>query len=447
MNNKSIILKRAQKISTFLALIVMVFGFWPQTTQAALVVSTRNASNITYSSATLNGILNEGSLSITAWFELGTDPNNLSLSTSPKYYNSLSDDYSTSVGGLQDNTTYYFRTVAQNTEGRAYGNILSFKTSYQQYNTNTNNNSSYYGSQPAITTNPATNVIGNSAILNAFVNGNGLATTAWFEWGTNTNFPNSTTQNYYGSSVSNYNITLTGLTPNTVYYFRAVAQNTKGRVFGNTVSFTTNSSYVGSNYPLSYPTYYPTQATASYGLSTITDTASNVASTSAQLNGAITNQGNQASNTWFEWGTDFNLTNKTEIVSTGAYPLVKHINKLSGLNPGTTYYFRIVADNGLSRNAGAINHFTTSGSAVGTNTKTTTNTTIKNSATVTPVNKDVESTISNLGANAIGASFLPGNLFGWLLIIIFILLLVLLVQHSFAPKPTIIPTPPGHGTH
>lgn len=429
--------KKIHKISLVLLIGMMVFGPGIPSAQAALVITTANPSNISYSSATLNGILNEGSLPITAYFELGTNSGNFNLSTSPQYYNSLANNFSTPVSGLNSSTTYYFRAVAESSQGKVYGNILSFTTSYYDPYYNTNNAEyTYAGTLPTIVTSPATNIGATSATLSGVVSGNNLPTTAWFEWGTNINFDNSTTQNLYGSNSQNYNITLTGLNPHTIYYFRAVAQNARGRVFSNTLSFTTSlATYI--NYPNNYypaQTYYPTQATSTTTLTANTDPATNVGSNSAQLNGMVTNQGTIPSSTYFEWGTNTNLNNRTETISTGAFPLVKHVNKLNGLKPSTTYYFRLVADNGLTRNVGATHYFTTNRGVVSTNTTESINenTTINNSATITPVNSErfIE---NNLGANVFNAGFLPGSLFGWLLLIIFVLLIAVLIQQTLSP--------------
>jgi len=48
------------------------------------------------------------------------------------------------------------------------------------------------GSAPAATTGLASNVTHNTATLNGTVNPNGLATTVYFEWGTDTHYGKST---------------------------------------------------------------------------------------------------------------------------------------------------------------------------------------------------------------------------------------------------------------
>ena len=62
-----------------------------------------------------------------------------------------------------------------------------------------------------------------SVVLNASINPNGSSTTAWFELSNNSNmnFPFTTNHTYVGSSYgdTNFSDTVTGLTPNTTYFF------------------------------------------------------------------------------------------------------------------------------------------------------------------------------------------------------------------------------------
>jgi len=78
----------------------------------------------------------------------------------------------------------------------------------------------------------------NSAVLNGYVNPNGSTTTVWFQWGTTASFGYTTPQQVFNIP-TNFSAEITGLTQNTRYYFRTVAQNVYGTSYGVTISFTT----------------------------------------------------------------------------------------------------------------------------------------------------------------------------------------------------------------
>ncbi len=88
----------------------------------------------------------------------------------------------------------------------------------------------------------ATNITQSSARLNGLATiGGGYATNGYFEWGSTAGLGSATnTQSLgNGSSVAYYD-TVTGLVPNTYYYYRAVATNTtSGTVKGDIVIFKT----------------------------------------------------------------------------------------------------------------------------------------------------------------------------------------------------------------
>ena len=100
------------------------------------------------------------------------------------------------------------------------------------------------GSAPTATTGSATNVTSNSATLNATVNPNGLATTVYFQWGTSPSYGNSTSSQSIGSGTNTVNVSanLSGLSPDTTYYYRIVATNSAGTTYGSGMSFRTDGS-------------------------------------------------------------------------------------------------------------------------------------------------------------------------------------------------------------
>ena len=295
---------------------------------------------------------------------------------------------------------------------------------------------------PYVSTGSATNVTSTTATLNGSVNGSNMPVNVWFEYGQNQNLTNSSSvspSGYLGGN-GNFNAHLPWLTPNTTYYFRAVAQNSEGRVHGNTYLFTTNYysgvNYVGNN-------------ASSMILTAKTEPASSVGNTSVELNSLIYNEANDSSQTWFEWGVDVNLVNKTDTVNTGIFPAVKHKNTLKGLTPGKAYYFRAVTQNSSSISRGAILSFVTSqtASAVSSTKKSTATNTPAEIIPVESINTDLSSI---LGASVIGGAgaFLPTNLFGWVVLVILALVLVLLFKHlllSFSRKEgKAQPSPQAH---
>lgn len=96
---------------------------------------------------------------------------------------------------------------------------------------------------PTAATNLATNVTSTSVRLNGVVfPQNGIYTSGRFEWGLTPSLGNVTVLQGIGSAQAiAYSSTLTGLTPNTTYFYRAVAENPNGTGRGEIVSFRTNS--------------------------------------------------------------------------------------------------------------------------------------------------------------------------------------------------------------
>ena len=92
---------------------------------------------------------------------------------------------------------------------------------------------------PTAVTQPAAPITSSTAVLNGLVDAMGGPTAAWFQWGTTTNYGNSTPitivagTNASAVAVSNL---LTGLSLG-VYHFQVVASNAAGTTFGGDASF------------------------------------------------------------------------------------------------------------------------------------------------------------------------------------------------------------------
>jgi hypothetical protein len=93
---------------------------------------------------------------------------------------------------------------------------------------------------PQVTTNDASNITSISAQLNGNLDSIGnLICQVWFEYGKTTSYVWSTPKQSK-PSISSFDYTISSLTPNTTYHFRACASNTEGTVYGSDKIFTTH---------------------------------------------------------------------------------------------------------------------------------------------------------------------------------------------------------------
>jgi phosphodiesterase/alkaline phosphatase D-like protein len=105
---------------------------------AAIVpsVTTTPATNVTSTTASINGHITTAANSGTVDFEWGTDPNlvgattttTFSQGTNPVAPNTYNEGFVSSLTGLTPATIYYFRIDGTNLNGTANGTILSFET-------------------------------------------------------------------------------------------------------------------------------------------------------------------------------------------------------------------------------------------------------------------------------------------------------------------------------
>ncbi len=319
--------------------------------------TTQTATNISQTDATLNGAFSTNQSQATAWFDWGTTQSLGNHTNTQTQYNQ-SGNFSAQIYGLSQNTTYYFRACADtNATSQNCGNILSFATVYVPQN-NAPTAITNFGSCNA--TQNAFNMSGSFTTNNS---NNYLNTSTWFQYGTN--YPYTTqvgNQNQYGTS-GNFNYTLTGLYPNTTYYFQAVAQNSAGTNFGTTYSCTTLPvQIITQNNPPSVSTV----------------PASSVSQTTARLNGYLNSTGNYVcsvwpncppnvylpnTDMWFEWGTTQNFGFTTAKQNNTV--VTTYSNYLPNLSPNTTYYFRAIVQNNFGTATGTTLSFTTASVGVG----------------------------------------------------------------------------------
>jgi hypothetical protein len=206
-----------------------------------LDVTTLSATNIDEDSARLRCDVETGDEDAQVWFEWGEDNDDLDEETNNVDVNANDHETVTRViSGLDSDTRYFFRCVAEDDDGNDdEGSIRSFRTD--------DDGSRSESDAPDVVTLSPTGVDSGGATLHGEVDPNGEDTDAWFEWGTSrTNLNRSTSHQDVGDSTSDvsYSARISGLSANTTYYYRAVAENDEGDDEGNIVSFRTTTPIV-----------------------------------------------------------------------------------------------------------------------------------------------------------------------------------------------------------
>lgn len=304
----------------------VITGNKPDATTNATVAPTDTTAVVT-------GTVNPRGSLTSYWYEYGTT-SNLGQTTGKQSVGSGNTAIQTPgyITGLTKNTTYYFRLVAENQFGRVTGAQNTVRT--------TEGVAAPVGSIPRVQTDAASAVARTSANLNGEVNANRASTQYWFEYGTTNNFGNTTAFTSIGNGTGDVDASATAsnLDPNTTYYYRVNAQNQFGTVNGATRTFKT------------------TGTTAAQTPEATTGNASVVKETAARLNGTVDPNGAETKY-WFEYSSDSLLgsvllkTTPQTSAGSGTNGVNAQAN-ITGLNPDTTYYFRLVAQNSQGTDRG-----------------------------------------------------------------------------------------------
>lgn len=195
---------------------------------------------------------------------------------------------------------------------------------------------------PAVTTNSASSVGETGATLNGTANPNGSLTSVYFQYGTSTTYGSTTASTSVGSGSSStpFNASLSGLTCNTLYHFRAVATSSNGTSSGADAIFTTTAC---SGTPPTVTTQF----------------ADDITPSAATLIGSVNPNGSETS-AWFQYGTTTAYGNTTASQSTGSgTSFTSFVETINGLSCGTLYHFRSVASNSGGESYGTDVTFTT----------------------------------------------------------------------------------------
>jgi hypothetical protein len=200
-------------------------------------IETKSASNVAETSATIAGTVNPRGSETRYWFEYGQNfgLGNTTASASAGA-GQAGVGVSANLSGLEPNKTYYYRLNAQNAYGTVNGNIAVFITEAGDASAR----------EPSVSTGEATGIGTNTATLHGQVNPNGAATVYHFEYGESAilgifdlDQATDSVKAGSGSSIVSVSRTIVGLKPNTVYYYRLVAENEFGKRNGSIYSFFT----------------------------------------------------------------------------------------------------------------------------------------------------------------------------------------------------------------
>jgi hypothetical protein len=290
------------------------------------VVSTSAATLIGSVSATLNGSLDPHGLTTTVHFEYGTTTSYGSTTSMQIQTGSTYRNISANISGLMASTTYHFRIVATNSAGTTMSSDRTFTTL------------SPIGA-PVAVTNPATLIASFSAALNGLVDPHGLTTSVHFQYGTTTSYGLTTApQSHSGNTYLTVTANISSLAANTTYHYRIVASNSFGTTMGSDRIFTTLSA---TGAPV-----------------VTTNSATNLTSSSATLNGSLDPHG-LTTTVSFQYGTTTSYGHTTSMQTQTGNTYRNIAANISSLTTHTTYHFRIVAINSAGTRMGSDKTFTT----------------------------------------------------------------------------------------
>jgi hypothetical protein len=193
---------------------------------------------------------------------------------------------------------------------------------------------------PSATTGSASAITMTTASVSGSLDPGGLSTGWYFEYGTTTSYGSRTAFRSAGSGgePESESATLTGLAPGTSYHFQLVAVNGSGTSLGGDQSLTTLGAPSAQTAPVE-----------------------SVGPTTATLTGSV-NPGGLSTSWYFEYGTTPAYGMRTAPASAGS-DTAPHSESatLTGLAPGTTYHFQLVATNAARSSPGGDQSFATLG--------------------------------------------------------------------------------------
>jgi len=190
---------------------------------------------ITQTTAVAGGtITSDGGVEVTARGVCWSTHTVPTISDSKTSNGTGSGSFTSSITGLTGNTTYYVRAYATNSEGTAYGQEISFKTSPVL---------------PLVSTDApsATGTTTGKGGGNVTNDGGAAITARGVCWNTSPNPTVANSKTTDGTGTGTFESSITGLLANTTYHVRAYATNSVGTSYGSDLVFTTDPVTVSDN--------------------------------------------------------------------------------------------------------------------------------------------------------------------------------------------------------
>ena len=295
------------------------------------------ATEVTATSATVSGTIEPHGINTTYSFEYGFNTNYRGGSTAPggPVAGTASVPVSVRLTGLeQPNQTYDYQLVITDASGSVECGNQTFKT---------------MAAPPSVDQEsaPGNETRSTNALLEAEVNPNNETTTYYAQYspgrtGGSLNNPaiSEPAQLSSGFGDQSASATIVGLTPNTTYYYRFSASNTLGQTSEG-----------------------PIQTLLTAPATPVTSVASGITQTAAMIAGSL-NPGGHATRDYFQYRAAACIAascwSQTPTVEAGPGTSVVEVDTpLNGLQPLTTYDYRLVAVNATGPSFGPEREFTT----------------------------------------------------------------------------------------
>lgn len=194
------------------------------------VVTTTNVTGITQIDAASGGnVTNDGGAEVKSRGVCWNTSSNPTTSNSKTSDGTGSGSFTSNISPVTPGTMYYVRAYATNSVGTGYGNEVSFTTNPVLLAT--------------LTTTIASSITQTTAVSggNVTSDGGGAITSRGVCWGTATAPLATGLHTTETGTTGTFTSNITGLTANTIYYYRAYAVNSAGTAYGDEKSFTTEA--------------------------------------------------------------------------------------------------------------------------------------------------------------------------------------------------------------